>query len=163
MQAVAENGLVPVLAAELQGAIDSRGQGISGVGGTGPLEPGASVTFEVASDERKFSLVSMIVCTNDGFTAANAKNLPAAGESITYDLRGYDAGTEINTENRADLVRAPFCQDEPCVGTEESNPALAENGVIRVHRTLQGVGDLPASFDWDNNENIAYVEITRID
>ena len=161
LQAVAENGLVPVLAAEIQGAVDNAGLGVSGVGGGAPVSPGETISFDVTSDQRKFSLISMIVCTNDGFTASNAKNLPGAGETVTYDLRGYDAGTEINTENRADIVPAPFCQDEPGVGTEESNPSLAENGVVRVHRTLEGNGDIPASFDWDNNESIVTVTITN--
>ena len=102
----------------------------------------------------------MIVCTNDGFAGADSKNLPAVGESITYNLRGYDAGTEINTENRADIVPAPFCGDDGR-GTDQTNPSLAENGVIRVHRTLQGNGGLPANFDWDNNESIPTVTITR--
>ena len=162
VQAVAENGAVPVLAAELADAVDALGWGVSGVGGDAPLSPGASVDFEVTSSERKFSLVSMIICTNDGFAGADSKNLPRVdGESITYDLRGYDAGTELNTENRADLVPAPFCGEGG--GTGESNPSLAENGVVRVHRTLQGTGDLPASFDWDDNESIARVTITRVD
>ena len=160
VHAVAENGAVPVLAAELADAVDALGWGVSGVGGDAPLSPGASVDFEVTSSERKFSLVSMIICTNDGFAGADSKNLPTyAGQTITYDLRGYDAGTELNTENRADLVPAPFCGEGG--GTGESNPSLAENGVVRVHRTLQGTGDLPANFDWDNNESIARITITR--
>jgi len=163
VQAVAENGAVPVLAEELAGAVDAAGLGVSGVigGANGPISPGTTVTGEFTTNERKFSLVSMIICTNDGFAGSDSKNLPAAGEEVIYTLRGYDAGTEINTENRGDLVPAPFCGDDGR-GTGETNPSLAENGVIRVHRTLQGTGDLPASFDWDNNEDVAYVEITRV-
>ena len=162
VQAVAENGAVPVLAGELAAAIDDAGEGVSGVIGDGPLAPGTSAVGEFTTTERKFSLVSMIICTNDGFTGSRSKNLPSGvGETVTYNLRGYDAGTEENTERRSDLVPAPFCGDGG--GTGESNPSLAENGVIRVHRTLQGTGDLPASFDWDNNNEIAYVEITRVD
>ena len=162
VQAVAENGSVPVLAAELAGAVDDAGLGVSGVIGGAPIPPGASVEGEFSSNEAKFSLVSMIICTNDGFAGSRAKNLPQAdGESITYDLRGYDAGTEVNTERVADIVPAPFCGDGS--GTDQTNPSLAEDGVVRVHRTLQGNGDIDASKDWDNNEDIAYVEITRID
>ena len=160
IQAVAENGAVPVLAAEIAAAVDNAGLGNSAVVGDGPLAPGATATIEITSNQRKFSLVSMIVCTNDGFTGSDSKNLPGVGESVTYALRGYDAGTEINTENRADIVPAPFCGDDGR-GTGETDPSLAENGVIRVHQTLQGNGDLPANFDWDNNENIALVTITN--
>ena len=166
VQAVAENGAVPVLAEELAANIDAAGEGVSGVigGDAGPIPPGADAVAQFTTGERRISLVSMIICTNDGFTGSRAKSLPRTdGETIVYELRGYDAGTEINTENRADLVPAPFCGDDGR-GTFDTNPSLAEDGVIRVHRTLQGNGDLPLDiFDWDNNENIAYVEITRID
>ncbi len=134
----------PILAAELEAAIDNAGLGTSGVGADAPIAPGQASTFTVTvtSNETKFSLVSMIICTNDGFVGADQKRLPRAdGETVTYTLRGYDAGTEINTENRADLVPAPFCGDGQ--GTGATNPSLAENGVIRVHRTLQGTGDPP--------------------
>ena len=171
VQAVAENGAVPVLAAELAGAVDGTGNGVSGVlfndtlnpgDDNAPLAPGVSASGEFTTNERKFSLVSMIICTNDGFTGSRAKNLPTqAGEVVTYDLRGYDAGTEINTELLSDLVPAPFCGGSG-QGTFDTNPDLAEDGVIRVHRTLQGVGDVPASKDWDNNEDIAVVTIRRV-
>ncbi len=161
VQAVAENGAVPVLAAELAGAVDDAGLGVSGVGADAPIAPGATVSFDVTSDERKFSLVSMIICTNDGFTGADSKRLPHdVGQTFTYDLRGYDAGTEINTENLADIVPAPFCGGTG-EGTGESNPSLAENGVIRVHPTLQGIGTIPDARDWDNNSSIVTVTITR--
>ena len=168
VQAVAENGAVDLLAAELEGAVDNTNNGVSGVlvrdgsAGQGPLAPGGTASGEFTTNASKFSLVSMIICTNDGFAGSDSKNLPDdIGEEIIYTLRGYDAGTEINTEDRGDLVPAPFCGDDGR-GTGETNPALAENGVVRVHRTLQGNGDLPASFDWDNNNDIAYVRITRV-
>ena len=128
-----------------------------------PLAPGVSASGEFSTNETKISVVSMIICTNDGFAGANSKRLPrAVGETATYTLRGYDAGTEINTENNADLVPAPFCLGDGA-GTDQTNPSLAEDGVIRVHRTLQGNGTLDPSLDWDNNEDIAYIEVTRLD
>ena len=102
----------------------------------------------------------MIICTNDGFVGADQKLLPGAGETISYDLRGYDAGTEVNTEETRDLVPAPFCGGNG-EGTDQSNPSLAEEGVIRVHRTLQGNGNLADNLDWDDNERVARVTITR--
>ena len=168
VQAVAENGLVPVLAEELAGAVDAAGEGVSGVlvrdssDGQGPLAPGVTASGEFSTNARKFSLVSMIICTNDGFAGSDAKNLPRVdGETVRYDLRGYDAGTEVNTELLSDLVPAPFCGGSG-QGTDVTNPALAEDGVVRVHRTLQGIGDIPDAKDWDNNEQVAYVEITRV-
>ncbi len=159
VQAVAENGAVPVLADEIATAVDAANRGVSGVGGAGPIAPGDSVTFTITTDERKFSLVSMIICTNDGFAGADKLNLPKKdGQTSTFNVSGYDAGTELNTENRADLVPAPFCG--PGGGTGASNPALAENGVVRPHPTLLGVGDQDASFDWDGP--VARLSITKV-
>ncbi len=163
---VAENGAVPVLAEELAAAIDANGLGVSGVGFTegvepGPIGPGEAVTFEVTSPERRLSIVSMIVCTNDGFAGLDGRRLPHYdGGTEVYFLRGYDAGTEVNTEARGDIVPAPFCGEGD--GTDMSNPDLAENGVIRNHRGIQGTGDLdPDIFDWNNP--VVKVTVTRTD
>ncbi len=147
VEAVAERGGVPILAAELTTNIDDQGLGVSGVGGDGPIGPGESTTFEITTTENRLSIVSMIVCTNDGFAGLDARRLPAwDGESRTFYLRGFDAGTELNTENRADIVPAPFCNGPG--GNPDDQPEIDENGRITRHRTLRGVGDLPDSFDW---------------
>ncbi len=162
VQAVAENGGVPVLAEELAAKIDGKGKGISGVGDAeaGPIPPGGERTFEFTTTADRVSIVSMIICTNDGFGGVNARALPGRdGQTRTYRLNGYDAGTEINTELRQDLVPAPFCGDGD--GSTESNPELAENGKIRRHRTLQGVGDLDPALDWKGP--VGEVTITRND
>ena len=159
LQAVAENGGVPVLAAELLANIDDEGEGVSGVGAAGPVAPGATVTWTFTTDERHFSLASMIICTNDGFGGVDSKRLPNRdGRTRTYNVHAYDAGTEINTELDADLVPAPFCLGGE-IGSPASNPALAEDGEIRRHRGIRGVGDLDSSFDW--NGPVARVSITR--
>ena len=46
-------------------------------------------------------------------------------------------------------------------GTTESNPELAENGVIRRHRGIRGVGDLSEQFDWTGR--VAEITVTRND
>lgn len=147
--AVAELGGVPVLAAELANAIDAQGLGVSGVGDpdAGPFGPGESRSFEFSTTENRFSIVSMLICTNDGFAGLDGKRLPAwQGDSVTYNLRAFDAGVELNTENRADLVPAPFCNGPG--GTDQDQPEIEGFGIINRHPTLQGVGDLPLSFDW---------------
>lgn len=157
--AVAENGDVPTLASELRGAVDDRGKGVSGVGAANPISPGSTVSFDVTGTEERLSIVTMIICTNDGFTGLDGRNVPSKiGKTRTYSLRGYDAGTEVNTELRADIVPAPFCGTGG--GSGVSNPALAEGGRIRHHQGITGVGDLPASFDWD--DPVAQVTVTRI-
>jgi len=160
--AVAENGLVPVLAAELSFAIDEQGLGTSGVGpgvDGGPIPPGATVSFQVNSAERRFSLVSMVVCTNDGFAGLDSVTLPRwAGDTRTLRVRAYEAGSETNTERHDDLVPAPFCGGGG-KGSTASNPALAEGRKVRVHRGVEGVGDLGPQFDWHNP--VAEVTIRR--
>lgn len=158
VQAVAENGGVPVLAGELSAAVDEAGLGVSGVGADAPIAPGESVTFSFQTEESRFSLVSMMICTNDGFGGLDSIRLPGrAGRTQTRYVRAFDAGTEINTENRADVPPAPFCGDGD--GSTESNPELAENFVVVPHRTLRQVGDLGAQFDWVGT--VAKVTITR--
>jgi hypothetical protein len=133
-----------------------------------PLLPGQSVTVTIdESRGGKFlSFASMLICTNDGFTGLDTVRLPqVVGETITLYSDAYDAGSEINTEDFADIV--PPCpaltgapSDDP--GTGESNPALAENGVIRHHDGIQGIADLdPDIHGWENP--VVVVEITRVD
>lgn len=126
-------------------------------GSAGPLVPpgtplfgmfGNSATFTITADPAAnyFSWVSMLVCTNDGFTGVHGLRLPKqVGESVTVTTRGYDAGTERNTEDFADIV--PPCQgligiSSGEAGTGMSNPALAEGGVISLHSGIAGGSDL---------------------
>ncbi|NOX30911.1 MAG: hypothetical protein GXP35_12815, partial [Actinobacteria bacterium] len=76
LQALAENGGVPVMAAEIASYVDARRQGVSGVAGEAPIAPGESVTFEITTVEGYFSMTSMIICTNDGFGGIDRKSLP---------------------------------------------------------------------------------------
>ena len=141
----------------------------------GPLVPpgtpgdamfGQSTTFTLRADRGagRLSLAAMLICTNDGFTGVNSLRLPSkVGDSVTVETMGYDAGTEANTEDFADLV--PPCQGligvtgEP--GTGESDPALAQNDVIRHHSGTTGRRDLvPAIHGWDVNAPVARITVT---
>jgi hypothetical protein len=146
LQQLAENGGVPVLAAEVA---SSHRVVASTVVGSAPLAPGtsASTSIEVVGRATTFSLASMLVCTNDGFGGIDGDRLPTqVGEARSYNARAYDAGTEVNTELFADLV--PPCDGDPNTGTGMSNPDLAENGTVQRHRGIQGVGDLTAAHAW---------------
>jgi hypothetical protein len=143
--------------------------------GTGPLvpdgTPGAAtfddeVTFEISAEKsaNRISFVSMLICTNDGFTGVDSLKLPGkVGRSASAQTNGYDAHTEINTEDYADIV--PPCQAligdssaEP--GTGVSNPALAEGGVIAHHEGIQGGSDLdPAIHGW--TDPVARISVER--
>ena len=88
---------------------------------------------------------------------------PAGGAEV-YLTAGYDAGTEVNTEDFADLV--PPCpallgltSEKP--GTGETDPALAEGGVITHHSGITGGVDLdPGVSGWRNP--VAKITITRV-
>jgi len=160
---VAENGNVPALVDELNGNPAVRGV----VAGAGPLGPGQSVSFEISGKPgRALSVVSMLICTNDGFTGVDGLRLPADG-SLTVMGDAYDAGTEINTEDLADIV--PPCQalngvpdDEGAPGTGVSDPALAEGGVIDLHDGIQGgIADLTvADHGW--SDPVVEIDVTRL-
>jgi Spondin_N len=172
LKEIAENGNnAPMLM-----RLDSDGD-VSDVGEApgGPLVPagtpgdamfGQSTTFELMADPGagRLSLAAMLICTNDGFTGVNSLRLPSkVGDSVSVETMGYDAGTEANTEDFADLV--PPCQDligvtgEP--GTGMSDPALAQNDVIRHHSGITGRRDLvPAIHGWDVDAPVARITVT---
>jgi len=159
LQQLAENGGVPVLAEELGGVA-----GVSDVqvAGAEPIAPGASVEVLISADPGawRLSLAAMLICTNDGFAGISKIGLPGRlGDArVAYGI-GYDAGTEINTEAYVDLV-------PPCDGLGQSgasDPLLAENGVVRRHRGIKGVGDLTVKdHGWDDPVVKVTVERVRV-
>jgi hypothetical protein len=138
------------------------------VGSPPPLLPGESRTFEITIDRgaRYLSLISMLICTNDGFTGVDGLRLPMRhGETVSAYADAYDAGTEINTEDFADLVPpCPALTGVPSTvpGTGMSDPALAENGVVSHHPGIQGIADLSlAIHGW--SDPVAHIEVERIE
>lgn len=131
-----------------------------------PILPGETITATIDTDRgaKYLSWASMLICTNDGFTGIDGARLPdKVGESITLYTDGYDAGTEINTEDFADMVPpCPALTGVPSTdpGTGTSNPALAENGAVHHHEGILGTADLvPAAHGWTGP--IAMVVIRR--
>ncbi|MGH2989702.1 MAG: spondin domain-containing protein [Solirubrobacterales bacterium] len=145
-------------------------------GGNGPLVPDGTpgsasfddeVSFglEGSSRANRLSLASMLICTNDGFTGVDSLRLPnRVGRATVARTNGYDAHTEVNTEDYADIV--PPCQGligdssgEP--GTDVSNPDLAEGGVIAHHDGIAGGSDLkPDLHGW--TDPVARIVVERI-
>ncbi len=130
-------------------------------GGTGFSD---SVTFELETDwwNRRLSFVSMLICTNDGFTGADSVSLPYRKRTLL--LRAYETRTEVNTEDFADIV--PPCQgligvSSDDAGTGASNPSLAETGVVIPHAGVVGDNDLiERVHDWA--DPVARITIERI-
>ncbi len=156
LQDLAENGGVPTLVAELEG---TRRVGTVAVVRAGPIAPGGSASTSIVAADRyaRPSVAGMLISTNDGFGGVNSLRLPRRiGDSVTAAGGAYDAGTEVNTELYADLVR-------PCDGvgqSEMSNPALAEEGVVRAHAGITGSGDLHLDIHgW--NEPVIEVTVSR--
>lgn len=123
-----------------------------------------SETFVVSAEgtARYLSFVSMLVCTNDGFAGIDSVRLPVNQKTV-YAM-AYDARTEMNTEDFADLVLP--CQgligvssdDE---GTGSSNPAIAEEGVVIPHPGIVGDEDLLQSVHaWGNP--VVKIDIVRM-
>lgn len=157
LQELAENGNLEPIATRISGD-DSFADLVIQMGASvPPVLPGETVTFEIEGGPpfNFVSWTSMLICTNDGFTGVDGLKLPnEIGDSISVSTQGYDAGTEINTEEWADLV--PPCgpltgQNSMGQGTGMTNPDLAENGVIHHHPGITGNGDLDAGInDWTN-------------
>ncbi len=156
LQQLAENGGVPVLVDELlaNGSVSDVQVAATAAG---PLFPGdsASVDVTATSSARFVTLAGMLICTNDGFSGINSVKVPTSSKTL-YGY-AFDAGTEINTESYSDLV-------PPCDGlgqTGESNPALAENGVIHRHPGIAGFADLsPSVHGW--NGAVIKIEIELV-
>ncbi len=58
---------------------------VTALSGPSPIGPGASIVFDISSAEgaRFFSWVSVLICTNDGFTGLDAVKLPVRVGSIS--------------------------------------------------------------------------------
>jgi Spondin_N len=172
LKEIAENGNL----APMMGQLGADKHVSDSVAAATPLVPaglpgsamfGDSVTLTVtASKGSKFlSLASMLICTNDGFTGIDSLRLPKhLGDAVLVRSAGYDAGSEVNTEDFADIV--PPCQGlvgvssgEP--GTGSSNPALAEGGVIHHHAGIAGGADLvPGIHGW--TDPVAEITVERV-
>lgn len=154
--AIAENGnnapLVNVLGYLTdQGLASTFAVGFADPANPGPLLPGmsASVNLDVASADQVLSVVSMVVCTNDGFSGVNAHTL-STDENETFLAPIYDAGSETNVLNLDYWV-------PPC-GTD-ANLTDDENGSITLHPGQSG-SENPV-FDFDADTRLLEVSVTR--
>ncbi len=145
----------------LTNALLASGKKVTDVASTeGLLAPGQTSTIQVGVNRRgtRLSIAGMLIPTNDTFVAANGLRLPLRG-SVTYDLRAYDAGSEFNDQDCANIP-GPRC------GGEGSSPAAeTDEGYVYVsngiHFLNDGVDELsPAQYTWQNP--VATVTIKRI-
>lgn len=130
----------------------------------GPLAPGLSRSgmIDVDPGDDYFSFAMMLGKTNDGFLGESVSsmglrlfngNVPLGFSVNIYGARAWDAGTELNTQNAADLG---------FLGGS-GNPA-DNNAMIRVHGTvIPNVGDswdqMP---DWALDTRLATVTVLPV-
>ena len=117
LEVLAEGGDNSMLLAEADTAGAFRTETVGG----GVVPPGEQVELTLQFNDAtvaqlNMSLVSMLVNTNDAFTAANSLDLTglAAGESLVRRVIAYDAGTEADTEGAGTIPG-------PAVGGEGFN------------------------------------------
>ena len=169
IQQIAENGN----GAPLLQALGEDTQVHDVVAGTAPLVPAnnpgetgfdSSATFTITTrgKARYLSFASMLICTNDGFTGLDGIRLPS--HKKTFYTAAYDARTEVNTEDFADIV--PPCQgligvSSDDMGSGMSNPMLAEDGIVIPHAGINGGIDLfPEVHNW--SDPVTKIEIERV-
>lgn len=138
--------------------------------GSGIVAPGKMETLmlEVPATQvanLRLSLLSMLANTNDGFVALNGQSIGnlQSGQSTSFDLPAYEAGTEANTET-ADTVLGPAATG----GKREGfNPARDDlNNRISLHPGIISKDDglissvLTQLHRWDNPA--ARINIRRV-
>ena len=169
---IAENGnLMPLLdslGAKRGVKVKAAAEPLVPVGSPGQEDLGFTntVTMKITAGRRvtKLTWVSMLICTNDGFTGVDSIRLPRhVGGTTARFTRAYDAGTEKNTELFDDIV--PPCQGliggPGSGGSGMSDPSLAQHRVIHRHRGIVGDADLDtATYGWRNP--VAAIVVQRI-
>lgn len=124
-----------------------------------------SATFAItANPGDRFSIATMLICTNDGFLGLDGVALPDQG-SLSYELKGYDAGREQNTEKAADMVDpcsalGPVMLPGDPGGNRDKEVATTPPQPIGPHPGIKGTGDLTvAMHGW--TDPVARVTIAR--
>jgi hypothetical protein len=137
----------------LEGVTDvvNVGQPLTRRGTTfGDFTDSVTLTIEARPGDR-LSFAGMLICTNDGFTGVDSIRLPNNNRARVTYARGYDAGSEINSERSGDIVDAcsllgPVTLDGDENGNE--NAAVNASGVISRHHGIVGESDLLDAHNW---------------
>ena len=127
-----------------------------------------SATFQIAAAPGdRFSLATMLICTNDGFLGLDSVELPKSG-SAEFMLDSYDAGREENTEVSEDLVDPCSAlgptklKGDPDGNVDDGTVATSPMQPIADHPGINGNGELTKdAHGWD--DPVAKVTITRLE
>ena len=167
LKEIAENGNLDRMIARISNDGDFADWVVETGATLPPVLPGETVSFELTAGSpfNFLSWASMLICTNDGFTGVDSLKLPnQVGASTHAYTDAYDAGTEVNTEDFADIVPpCPLLTGVPSedMGAGMSNPELAEGDVIHHHAGIIGGVDLvPGIHGWVDPVALITVERT---
>jgi hypothetical protein len=133
----------------------------------GLLGPGQQSTVVVTGNPGRgyISVAAMMIPTNDSFIAMNRVKLPASG-SVMQLVPAYDAGTEYNDQNCANI---PGPQ---CGGAGEGyspGPNEGDEGFVHIGNGMHELGDEdssgnvivdPKTYDWRNS--VARITVRRM-
>jgi len=150
LEVLAESGA----STDLIQAADADPDVLATAAGSGVVMPGASdsVNLTVTTADPIFlTMATMLVNTNDAFGGLNARSLDdlEVGQSATFMVPAYDAGTEANSESAATVPG-------PAAGGEGYNAARDDTDVVHVHPGVISNQDglagsaLNGNHRWDN-------------
>lgn len=122
--------------------------------GSGVILPGGTENLDISVTSAAtihLSIASMLVNTNDAFTGIDETSLDGmnVGQSVSFVLPAYDAGTESNSEDAADVPG-------PAAGGEGFNATRDDSDQVHIHPGVVSAQDglggsaLDASHRWDN-------------
>jgi len=138
----------------LQALLDGWNQVVMDTNNSGGvLMPGESTTVTISGSSKydHLTLTAMLVTTNDAFAGLNGVELPK--KNATYLIPAYDAGSEENDEDCANIPGPP-CGDMD----DSGNPG---EGYVYIGNGIQGFADVDAvEFDWNNP--VARVHVRRV-
>jgi hypothetical protein len=116
-----------------------------------PIDPGQKqkAVLKVSAEYPLVSGAIMLGMTNDGFLGPQSIDMFKIDKSTVFDLYAYDAGTEQNTEKKADVPGGFGGLGRP----EEKVP-------IQRHPGIRGDADVPADWGWDVAKPVARMTVT---
>lgn len=135
------------------------------VTGDSPIGPGTtatvSLTFEQNPEDKMISVATMLVNTNDAFTGITGANIGgmAAGDSQTFIVGAYDAGTEANSEMAGTIPGPADMGEGTNVARDDVDIVTRHSGVVSVDDGLT-TSVLTEAHRFDNP--VARITLTRM-
>ncbi|MEE4379373.1 MAG: spondin domain-containing protein [Candidatus Competibacteraceae bacterium] len=145
LQTMAEEGDIALLVSDLQGL----GADVVGNPAGGLMAPGQVVTTTLetlSNNNTQLSVVAMILPTNDAFIGLDAISLPTEPGRYTFNLNGYDAGTEANDEliTGSGAIGTPGIPAAPGGDGGQNGSGVTNtetNLLVHIHRGVLGDTD----------------------